>query len=170
MQPSTAFRIKTDPRGTACFASPLRRKRGGPPSRASLQGPGQSDLRRIHIPAGKNALPCLEGDIYHCPITVQLEKPAAVDGPQKASATGIVEGPLGRATEQSHRIPAQFSGALGPVFRGPQEFFAVVHELSPTVPRDVTGWISILKGRDTIDPFRGNGEGNVPAFSIPTLV
>jgi hypothetical protein len=29
-------------------------------------------------------------------------------------------------------------GAIGPVFRGVQEVFAVVYELAPTVPRDVT--------------------------------
>jgi hypothetical protein len=80
---------------------------------------------------------------------------AAGDGPQKTGAAGIVEGPLRRTTEQSHRIPAQSGGTLDPVFRGPQEFIAVFNELAPTVPRDVTGRTIRVKPGNTLDPING---------------
>jgi len=38
-------------------------------------------------------------NVDHCPVAMQLKKPAAVDGPYEAGATEIVEGPLGRTTE-----------------------------------------------------------------------
>src|ERR1700730_15759672 len=41
-----------------------------------------------------------------CPISMQFKQSSAVDGPQQTGATGIVERPLGRTTEQSHRVPA----------------------------------------------------------------
>jgi hypothetical protein len=104
-------------------------------SEARLVQPRQSDLRRIHIPAVKDALRSVHRQVYHCPVSVQFDEPAAGDGPQKTGAAGIVEGPLRRTTEQSHRVPAQSGGTLGPVFRGPQEFVAVFDELAPTVPR-----------------------------------
>jgi hypothetical protein len=132
----------------------LPRKRCGLP-RASLQEPGQSDLRRIHIPAGKNALPCVERDVDHCPITMQLEKPAAVDGPQEAGVAGMVERPFGRTTEQSHGIPAESGGTLGPVFRRVQEALTVFNELAPTVPRNVTGRTIRIKPGNTLDPISG---------------
>src|ERR1700730_6413968 len=64
------------PRGTASFARPLPPKRCGLP-RANLLGPRQSDFGRIDVSTVKGAL----GNVDHCPIAMQLKKPAAVDGP-----------------------------------------------------------------------------------------
>src|ERR1700730_9717166 len=66
---------------------------------ARLLQPRQSDLRRIHIPAVKDALRSVHRQVYHCPVSVQFDESAAGDGPQQTGATEIVEGPLGRTTE-----------------------------------------------------------------------
>jgi hypothetical protein len=63
---------------------------------ARLLQPRQSDLRRIHIPAVKDALRSVHRQVYHCPVSVQFDEPAAVDRLQKTGAAGIVEGPLRR--------------------------------------------------------------------------
>ena len=71
---------------------------------ARLLHPRQSDLGWIYIPAVKDALRSVHRQVYHCPVSAQFDEPAAVDRPQKTGAAGIVEGPLGRTTEQSHRV------------------------------------------------------------------
>ena len=50
---------------------------------ARLLQPRQSDLRRIHIPAAKDALRSVHRHVYHCPVSVQFDKSAAGDGPTK---------------------------------------------------------------------------------------
>jgi hypothetical protein len=57
------------------------------------------DFGRIYAPTGKDARGSLHWDIDQRPVTMQLKKPAAFDGPQQTVATGIVERPLGRTTE-----------------------------------------------------------------------
>src|SRR6476660_9768146 len=75
---------------------------GGPPalrdpcrlraaSKLSLPGPGQSDFGRIDISTVKDALGSMHWNVDHCPVAMQLKKPAAVDGPYEAGATEIVE-------------------------------------------------------------------------------
>jgi hypothetical protein len=91
------------PRGTASFARPLPPKRCGLP-RASLLGPRQSDFGRIDISTGKGALGSMQWNVDHCPVAMQLKKPAAVDGPYEAGATEIVEGPLGRTVRRARRL------------------------------------------------------------------
>src|SRR5580704_726065 len=66
---------------------------GGPPAlralspkcrelpRASLPGPGQSDFGRIDISTVKYALGSMQWDVDDCPVSTQLDEPAAVDGP-----------------------------------------------------------------------------------------
>ena len=68
------------PLETASFARALSPKCSGRP-RARLLGPGQNDFGRIYIPSGKDALGPMHWDVDHCPIAMQLKKPAAVDGP-----------------------------------------------------------------------------------------
>ena len=89
--------------GTASFATAL-----SPAGclELSLPGPGQSDFGRIDISTVKDALGSMHWNVDHCPVAMQLKKPAAVDGPYEAGATEIVEGPLGRTTEESRRAPA----------------------------------------------------------------
>ena len=53
---------------------------------------------QIDVPTGKDALGSLHWDVDPRPITMQLEKPAAFDGPQQTGTTGIVERPLGGTT------------------------------------------------------------------------
>jgi hypothetical protein len=80
---------------------------------ARLLQPRQSDLRRIHIPAVKDTLRSVHRQVYHCPVSVQFDEPAAGDGPQKTGAAGIVEGPLRRASQPSPAArSAQFSEGL----------------------------------------------------------
>src|SRR6478752_8411106 len=62
-------------------------------------GPGQTDFGRIDISTVKDALGSMHWNVDHCPVAMQLKKPAAVDVPYEAGATEIVEGPLGRTTE-----------------------------------------------------------------------
>jgi hypothetical protein len=83
---------------------------------------------------------------------VQFDEPAAVDGPQKTGAAEIVERPFGRTTEQSHRVPAQSGGTLGPVFGEPQEFIAVFNELAPTCRGTSLGGRSESVDVGTIEP------------------
>jgi Bacterial conjugation TrbI-like protein len=49
--------------------------------RARLLGPGQSDFGRIYIPSGKDALGSMHWNVDHCPVAMQFDEPAAVDGP-----------------------------------------------------------------------------------------
>jgi hypothetical protein len=49
--------------------------------RASLPGPGQSGFGRIDISAVKGALRSMHWNVDHCPVAMQFQKPAAVDGP-----------------------------------------------------------------------------------------
>ena len=62
-------------------------------------GPGQTDFGRIDISTVKDALGSMHWNVDHCPVAMQLKKPAAVDGPYEAGATEIVERPLRRTTE-----------------------------------------------------------------------
>ena len=64
--------------------------------------PRQGDLRLVDIATVKNTLGPVHGDVDNCPVAVELNEPAAVECPQEARAAGIVEGPLGRTTEQTH--------------------------------------------------------------------
>jgi hypothetical protein len=107
----------------------------------------------------------MQWDVDHCPVSVQLDEPAAVDGPQEAGAAGIVEGPFGRTTEQSHRVPAQSGGTLGPVFGGAQEVFAVGYELLPTVPRDVIGRTFRVEPGNPLAPIDWNCDAVFPRGS-----
>jgi hypothetical protein len=66
------------PRGTASFARALS-PCGRP--RARLLGPGQSDSGRIDISTVKDALGSMQWDVDDCPVSMQLDEPAAVDGP-----------------------------------------------------------------------------------------
>jgi hypothetical protein len=50
-------------------------------SETRLLGPGQSDFGRIYVPSGKDALGSMHWNVDHCPIAMQLKKPAAVDCP-----------------------------------------------------------------------------------------
>ena len=53
----------------------------------------------LGISTVKGALKSMHWNVDHCPVAMQLKKPAAVDGPYEAGATEIVEGPFGHATE-----------------------------------------------------------------------
>jgi hypothetical protein len=44
-------------------------------------GPGQTDFGRIDISTVKGALGSMHWNVDHCPIAMQLKKPAAVDCP-----------------------------------------------------------------------------------------
>jgi hypothetical protein len=44
----------------------------------SLLGPGQSDFGRIDISTGKGALGSMHWNVDHCPVAMQLKKPATV--------------------------------------------------------------------------------------------
>jgi hypothetical protein len=57
--------------GQLCEAT--REGRGLPEAR--LLQPRQSDLRRIHIPAVKDALRSVHRQVYHCPVSVQFDEP-----------------------------------------------------------------------------------------------
>jgi hypothetical protein len=62
--------------GTASFARPLPRKRCGPPR------PGQNDFGCIDILTVKDAPGSMHWDVDNCPVPMQLDEPAAVDGPK----------------------------------------------------------------------------------------
>jgi hypothetical protein len=84
--------------GRPALREPCRPKAAGGLELVS-PGPGQSDFGRIDISTVKDALGSMHWNVDHCPVAMQLKKPAAVDGPYEAGATEIVEGPLGRTTE-----------------------------------------------------------------------
>jgi hypothetical protein len=44
-------------------------------------GPGQTDFGRIDISTVKDALGSMQWDVDDCPVSMQLDEPAAVDGP-----------------------------------------------------------------------------------------
>jgi hypothetical protein len=62
--------------GQPCEAPTLR-----PSASVCLDLPGQSDFGRIDVPTGKDALGSMHWNVDHCPIAMQLKKPAAVDCP-----------------------------------------------------------------------------------------
>src|SRR5262249_56114284 len=90
------------------------------------------------------------------PISMKLYEFAAIDGPEQTSAPEMHQRIIAMATEQSPSIPAQFSGALGPVFGRVQEVMAIAHELTPTVPWDVSWWTIIVEAVHPLDPFDWN--------------
>src|SRR5258708_31994950 len=93
------------------------------PNSSMPPGPGQSDFGRIDVSTVKDALGSMHGTVDHCPIAMQLKKPAAVDGPYEAGATEIVEGPLGRTTEPKPSRPSLVGRHARPNFpRGSGSF------------------------------------------------
>src|ERR1700746_2455940 len=68
--------------------------------------PRQGNLRHVDIATVEDTLGSVHWDVDNCPVAMELNEPAALEGPQEARAAGIVEGPPGRTTEQAHRIPA----------------------------------------------------------------
>ena len=72
------------------------------------------------------------------------------NGVEEAGATEIVEGPLGRTTEQGRCVPAQFIRALGPVFGGAQES---LHELAPPMPGNVIRRTIRVETGDPLEPI-----------------
>src|ERR1700739_3352268 len=128
--------------------SPRNRPRAVP--LAALPG----DLPHVDIATVEDTLGPVHWDVDNCPVAMELNEPAAVECPQEARAAGIVEGPLGRTTEQAHRIPAQLGRAPGPV-RG-HKALAVIYKQAPAVPRNVAGWTTIVERSDSLDPHGWN--------------
>src|SRR5258708_12340744 len=85
------------PRGTASFARPLPPKGRGRP-RASLLGPRQSDLRRIHFSAVKDALRSVHWQVYPCPVSVQFADPPPPPTPPHPPRAPLIHAPPRRAT------------------------------------------------------------------------
>src|SRR5262249_39285414 len=106
--------------------------------------PWQDDFPRGNVPTGKGAL-SVHWKLDDRPISMKLYEFAAIDRPEETSAPEMHQRIIAMATEQGPRIPAQFSGALGPVFGRVQETLAIAHELTPTVPWDVSWWTIIVK-------------------------
>src|SRR5262245_51670023 len=75
--------------------------------------PWQGDFPRGKVPTGKGAL-SVHWKLDDRPISTKLYEFAAIDGPEKTSATEMHQRIIAMAAEQGPRIPAQFSGALGP--------------------------------------------------------
>jgi hypothetical protein len=100
--------------------------------------PWQGDFPRSNVPTGKDALRSIHRKLDDSPISMKLYEFAATDGPEETSATEMHQRIIAMAPEQSPRIPAQFGGALGPVFGRVQEVMAIAHELMPSVPWDVS--------------------------------
>src|SRR5262249_49776487 len=82
----------------------------------SLLRPRQTDFGALDVVAIKDALSGLEGHVDHRPVSVQLDEPAAVYGPQESRTGGIIEGPPRRTPEQRNRIPPEPGSAVGPIF------------------------------------------------------
>jgi hypothetical protein len=78
--------------------------------------PWQDDFPSGNVPTVKDALRSIHWKLDDRPISMQLYKFAAMDGPEETSATEMHQRIIAMATEQSPCIPAQFGGALGPVF------------------------------------------------------
>jgi hypothetical protein len=51
------------------------------------------------------------------------------------------------------RPPSESCGAFGPAFRRAQEVRAVVHELPPAVPRNITGWPISVQASNPLNPI-----------------
>jgi hypothetical protein len=67
----------------------------GPPA----LGPGQADFARINISTVKDALRSIHWEVYHCPLSIQLDNFAAIDGPDKPGATEVHERMIAPASE-----------------------------------------------------------------------
>jgi hypothetical protein len=104
----------------------------------------------------KDALRSVHWKLDDRPISMQLYKFAATDGPEETGATEMHQWVIAMAAKQSPRIPAQFGGALGPVFGRVQEVMAIAHELMPTVPWDVSWWTKIVQACDPLNPIDWN--------------
>jgi hypothetical protein len=117
--------------------------------------PWQDDFPRGNVSTVKGAL-SVHWKLDDRPISVKLYEFAAIDGPEQTGAAEMHQRIIAMATEQGPRIPAQFGGALGPVFGQVQEAMAIAHKLTPTVPRDVRGWTIIVEAGDPLDPIDWN--------------
>src|SRR5215470_3742794 len=85
--------------------------------------PWQGDFPRGNVPTVKGAL-SVRWKLNDRPISMKLYEFAAIDRPEQTSAPEMHQRIIAMATEQSPSIPAQFSGALGPVFGRVQEALA----------------------------------------------
>jgi hypothetical protein len=119
-------------------------------------GPGQRDFRHVHAPPFKDAARSVYGQFDNCPISVQLDESAAIDGPQETGTAKIGEGATASATEQGPGIPAQMSGALCPFFTGGQEIVTVGQKLAPSVRRDISQWATVVEARNPLAPTGRN--------------
>jgi len=104
----------------------------------------------------KDAPRSVHREFDNCPISMKLEESAAIDDPQETRTTEVIEGAVAAAAKQRHGIPAQPSGARGPVFGRAQEVIAVVDKLAPSVRWDVRWWTMVIKGSHSLDPTKRN--------------
>ena len=58
------------------------------------------------------------GQLNNGPVSMKLNQPAAIDGPQQTRTAGTVERTVAAPAEQGHGVPAQCGGALGPATGG----------------------------------------------------
>jgi len=68
--------------------------------------PWQGDFPRGNVPTVKDALRFVHWKLDDRPISTQLYKFAAIDGPEETSAPEMHQRIIAMATEQSPRIPA----------------------------------------------------------------
>src|SRR5262245_8387307 len=83
--------------------SPKMPSGGRSPSLCSI--PWQGDFPRGKVPTGKGAL-SVHWKLDDRPISMKLYEFAAIDGPEKTSATEMHQRIIAMATEQGPRIPA----------------------------------------------------------------
>src|SRR5262245_61133030 len=68
--------------------------------------PWQGDFPRGNVPTGKDALRSIHRNLDDRPISMKLCEFAAIDGPEKTSATEMHQRIIGMAADQRPRIPA----------------------------------------------------------------
>jgi hypothetical protein len=92
------------------------------------------------------------------PVAMQLDEPAALDGPNEAAGAEICAGAIAVTAEQGQRVPTQFGSAPSPVFGRDNELVAVDHELAPSVRQDVNRPMMIVETGNPMGPIRWNLE------------
>src|SRR5262249_42226851 len=112
-----------------------------------------------------DALSGLEGHVDHRPVSVQLDEPAAVYGPEEASAGGIVEGPPGRTTEQGHGVPSESGGALGPIAEGLRKLWQSFTNCRQR-SRGTSGGDAQDRGKRSLRPNRWEFDALVPLAAL----
>jgi hypothetical protein len=84
----------------------------------------------------EDTLGSVHWDVDNCPVAMELNEPAAVEGHKRPALPEIVEGPLGRTPEQAHGVPAQLGRAPGrqappmPAFPGPATVWSMMRSNS----------------------------------------